>query len=293
MRVSAKSTSATKYKTNYPADLTKGETGDDGVRAATTHERSAAEAYETCGLSRKTAIAIVEERYAQMIDLHGLKTRKDVTRLMKVIRSPGDATYRHAVPASFERYLYQMTWAAMHLERCSRDLDMDEINPDWCLQWEHQILLEEKSINIYPSDYPIASITQHGRLFEVLVMVLANIRDLYGIPLISYVRDEPFVLTNDYHHEYYNCADAEMKAQVMIYDQEDSKTEKVAIRGDQIVIARDATLTLVATAIMPLVWEVLFHFFGNTPLWVHVRCTNADKNGRLAYFLLCHHMMGS
>ena len=43
---------------------------------------------------------------------------------------------------------------------------------------------------------------------------------------------------------------------------------------------------------MPLVLEVLFHFFCNTQLWVHVRCTNADKNGKLAYFLLCRHMMG-
>ena len=43
---------------------------------------------------------------------------------------------------------------------------------------------------------------------------------------------------------------------------------------------------------MPLVWEVLLHFFGNNPLWVHVRCTTADKNGRLAYFLFRHHMMG-
>ena len=86
------------------------------------------------GLSRKTAIALVEEGYAQMSDLQGLKTRKDVTSLTKVMRSPGDATYRHAVPPSFERYLYLMTWAAMHLERFSRGLDMDEINPDWCLQ---------------------------------------------------------------------------------------------------------------------------------------------------------------
>ena len=61
---------------------------------------------------------------------------------------------------------------------------------------------------------------------------------------------------------------------------------------NQIVIARAATLTLVATAAMPLVWEVLFYFFGNTQLWIHVRFTNADKNGRLAYFLLRHHMMG-
>ena len=83
-----------------------------------------------------------------------------------------------------------------------------------------------------------------------------------------------------------------MKARVMIYAQEDSKTNKVAMRDDQIVIARAATLTLVAITAMPLVWEVLFHFFGNTPLWVHVRCTNADKNGSLAYFLLRHHMMG-
>ena len=59
-KVSAKSTCATKDKTKYPADWTKEETGDDGVRAATTHERSAAEAYESCGLSRKTAIALVE-----------------------------------------------------------------------------------------------------------------------------------------------------------------------------------------------------------------------------------------
>ena len=44
-RVNAKSTSATKNNTKYPADWTKEETGDDGVRAATTHERSAAEAY--------------------------------------------------------------------------------------------------------------------------------------------------------------------------------------------------------------------------------------------------------
>ena len=78
----------------------------------------------------------------------------------------------------------------MHLERCSRELDMEEINPDWCLQWEHQILLEEKSIQISSSDYPVASITQPGRLFEVLAMFLAKIRDLYGIPLIGYVRDE-------------------------------------------------------------------------------------------------------
>ena len=63
------------------------------------------------------------------------------------------------------------------------------------------------------------------------------------------------------------------------------------MRDDQILIAHASTLTLVATAAMPLVWEVLFHFFGNTPLWVHVRCTNADKNGRLAYFILRHHMM--
>ena len=64
------------------------------------------------------------------------------------------------------------------------------------------------------------------------------------------------------------------------------------MRDDQIVIARASTLTLVVTATVPLVWEVLFHFFGNTPLWVNVHCTNADKNGRLAYFLLLHHMMG-
>ena len=113
-------------------------------------------------------------------------------------------------------------------------------------------------------------------------MVLAKISDLYGITLIGYVRDEPFVLTNDDHREYYNCPDAEMKARVMIYDQEDSKTDRVDMKDDQIVIARAATLTLMATAAMPLVWEVLFHFFGNTPLWVHVRCTNSDKNGSLA-----------
>ena len=122
-------------------------------------------------------------------------------------------------------------------------------------------------------------------------MVLAKIRDPYSIPLIRYVRDEPFVLPNDDHCEYYNFPDAEMKAWVMIYDQEGSKTDKVAMRDDQIVISQASTLTLVATAAMPLVWEVLFHFFDNTPLWVHVRCTNSDKNGRLAYFLLRHHMM--
>ena len=133
-KVSAKSTSATKDKTKYPADWNKGETGDDGVRAATTHERSAAEAYERCGLSRKTAIALVEEGYAQMSDLQGLKTRKDVASLMKFVQSPGDATYGHAVPASFEQYFYITTWAGMHLEPCSCDLDMDEINPDWCPQ---------------------------------------------------------------------------------------------------------------------------------------------------------------
>ena len=59
-KVVDKSSSATKYNTKYPADWTKGETGDDGVRMATTHERSAAEAYESCGLSRKTAVALVE-----------------------------------------------------------------------------------------------------------------------------------------------------------------------------------------------------------------------------------------
>ena len=79
------------------------------MRTATTHERYAAEAYERCGLSRKTAIALVEEGYTQMSDLQGLKTRKDVSRLMKVMRYPGDATYGHAVPASFERYFYLMT----------------------------------------------------------------------------------------------------------------------------------------------------------------------------------------
>ena len=94
------------------------------------------------------------------------------------------------------------------------------------------------------------------------------------------------------HREYYNFPDAEMKAQVMICDQEDSKTEKVDMRDDQIVIARAAKLTLVATVAMPLVCEVLYHFIGNTPLWLHVRCTNADNNVCLAYFLLRHHMMG-
>ena len=168
---------------------------------------------------------------------------------------------------------------------------MDEINPDWCLQWEHQILREEKSVNISPSDYPVASISQPNRLFEVLAMVLAKIRDLYGIHLIGYVRDEPLVLPSDYHPEYYNFPDAQMKARVMIYDQEDPKPEKVDMRDDQIVTAQADTLTLVATAAMPLVWEVLFHFFGNTPLLVHVRCTYADKNVRLAYFLLRHHMI--
>ena len=290
-KVGAKSTSATKDKTKYPADWTKWETGEDGVRTATNHERSAAEAYERCGMSRKTAIALVEEGYAQMSDLQGSKSRKDVTSLMNVMRSPGDATYGYSVTASFERCFYIMTWAAMYLERCSRDLDMDEINPDWCLQWEHQILLEEKNVNISPYDYPVASISQTDRLFELLFMVLANIRDLYGIPLIGYVRYETFILPSDDHRGYYNRPDAEMKAQVMIYDQEDPKTDKVAMGDDQIVIARADTLNLVATAAMPLVWEVLFHFFGNTQLWVHVRCTTADKNGRLAYFLLRHHMM--
>ena len=157
MRVSANNTSAIKENTKYPEYWTKGETGDDGVRSATTHERYAAEAYERCSLSQKTAIALVEEGYAQMSDLQGLNTRKDVASLMKVMRSPGDATYGHSVTASFEWYFYLMTWAVMHLELFSRDLDMDEINPDWCLQWEHQILLEEKSINISPSDYPVDS----------------------------------------------------------------------------------------------------------------------------------------
>ena len=107
------------------------------MRTATTHERSAAEAYESCGLSRKTSIALAEEGYSKMSDLQGLNTRKDVYSLMKVMQSPGDATYGHAVSASFERYFYLMTWTVMHLERCSREIDMDEINPDWCLQWEH------------------------------------------------------------------------------------------------------------------------------------------------------------
>ena len=106
-----------------------------------------------------------------------------------------------------------------------------KINPDWCLQWENNILLEEKIINISPSDYTVASISQPGRLFEVIAMVLAKIRDLC-IPLIGYVRDEPFVLPNDDHREYYIFSDAEMKAWVMIYDQEDSKTDKVAMKDD-------------------------------------------------------------
>ena len=96
---------------------------------------------------------------------------------------------------------------------------MDKINPERCLQWGHQILLEEKSVNISLSDYPVSSIIQPGRLFEVLAMVLSKILDLYGIPLIRYVRDEPFVLPSDDHPEYYNCPNAEMKARVMIYDQ--------------------------------------------------------------------------
>ena len=120
---------------------------------------------------------------------------------------------------------------------------MEEINPDWCLQWEHQILLEEKSVNISPSDYTVASINHPGRLFEVLAMVLANIRDLYSIPLIGYVRNEPFVLPNDDHREYYNSPGAEMKARVIIYYQEDSKTDKVAMKDDQILIARAATFS--------------------------------------------------
>ena len=124
-KVGTKITIATKDKTKYPADWTKGETCDDGVRISTTHERSTADAYERCGLSRKTAIALVEEGYAQMSYLQGLKTRKDVASLMKVMRSPGDATYGHAVPASFERYFYLITWAEMHLKRFSRDLDME------------------------------------------------------------------------------------------------------------------------------------------------------------------------
>ena len=81
--------------------------------------------YERCGLFRKTAIALVEEVYAQMSDLKGLKTRKEVSSLMKVMQYPGDAIYEHPVPASFERYFYLITWAAMHFERCSCDLDMD------------------------------------------------------------------------------------------------------------------------------------------------------------------------
>ena len=84
-------------------------------------------------------------------------------------------------------------------------------------------------------------------------MVLAKIRDLYVIPLIGYVRNEPFVLPNDDHREYYNCPDAEMKVRVMIYDQEYTKTDKVAMKDDQIVLAWAATLTLVETAAMPLV----------------------------------------
>ena len=63
-------------------------------------------------------------------------------------------------------------------------------------------------------------------------MVLAKIRDLYVIPLIGYVRDGPFLLPSDDHPEYYDCPDAEMKARVMIYDQEDPKPDKVAMRDD-------------------------------------------------------------
>ena len=84
-------------------------------------------------------------------------------------------------------------------------------------------------------------------------MVLSKIRDLCGIPLIRYVNDEPFLLPNDDHPECYNCPDVEIKARVIIYDQEDPKTNIVAMMNGQIVIARAATLTLVATAAMPLV----------------------------------------
>ena len=98
--MSAKIISATNDKTKYPEDWTKEETGNDGVHTATTHEWSAAEAYERCGLSCKTDITLVEEEYAQMSDLQVFKTRKDVTILMKVMQSPGVATYGHAVPAS-------------------------------------------------------------------------------------------------------------------------------------------------------------------------------------------------
>ena len=117
-KVGAKSTSATKDKTKYPVDCTKGETGYDGVRTATTHERSADEAYECCGMYHKIAISLVEEGYTQMSDLQGLKTRKDVASLMKVMRPPSDATYVNAVPAYFERYFYLINLAAMHIERC-------------------------------------------------------------------------------------------------------------------------------------------------------------------------------
>ena len=68
-------------------------------------------------------------------------------------------------------------------------------------------------------------------------MVLAKIRELAGSPLIGYVRDEPFVLPRDDHPEYYNCPDDKMRARVMIYDQGDPKTDKVAMRDDKIVMA--------------------------------------------------------
>ena len=51
-KLGAKITSATKDNTKYPADWTKGGSGDDVVRTATTHEKYAAEVYERCGLSR-------------------------------------------------------------------------------------------------------------------------------------------------------------------------------------------------------------------------------------------------
>ena len=300
-----------KKEVEWPAGWTKPDDSDAGSDddddPPDTLQRAAAEAYMRLGVSKIAAIKIVQNGYGDPDELMYIKDDEAATRMLKNVRNPGGKDDGQHVLATTDRYIALTAFGVRLSKRVERPFQWEDVTKDWCNELASQRDLEVNN------PHTLESIMSHHTSFkksdgpstviEKVDGALYKLRTPDGVPLLAYVREDPWVPTaGDYGVQtVFDTPDEEMLARAPIFDEDkadyslghimDLKASEEE-RQSNLQLSKQGPYSQGGRVANTFIWDVLEAMLGHLDIFIHAKPGKRKKNGRYGYFLIKYHMFG-
>ena len=242
--------------------------------------------------TEEAAKLIILDGYDEIAEYETM-TDEVVERLVSNLRKPAAGTDGTLVSTTAETYLKQFAWVLRHNLRVSREVDLADVDTDWCRSMLVQKTMEDRWTTtldtLTDGDYPKCDPNNYPRFFEDIVALLRRVRGRSGRILAYVVRDQIIPKDEDDDPpENYSSPDEEIiaRAPIIVID---SNTE---MDTPDLEFTAVGPFTPEFADDMTQVWDVLHKLLMHKADWVHAKPTKTTKNGRHAFFLIKKMVMG-